>query len=484
MLKAYQVAPFEPVSTDYSVSLAGESLHVYPVRFSAMATNQIFRGKQRGIDETELASYVHFEGDEAASLTVDVNFDVFCASVVPASAGVKVLRNGRRLQFTLEKCGSYVLEVNGVHKPLHIFFDPPETQVPDQDDPNVLYYGPGLHNVGLLRVQSGQTLYLAGGARLMGGVIAEHAAGIRIMGRGVIDTSLVPRQSAINSILLVDCRDVTVEGVILHDAPCFSLKIGGGGNHRIDGVKVIGQWRYNADGIDLYNTHDVRITNCFVRTFDDCIVLKGGHEVGGMKTNNSNVEDILVERCVLWNDWGRALEIGAETCADEMHRITFRNCDVLHFLFMACDVQACGDALVHDVLFEDIRVGEPLDPQCEPRLCEIFIRPMCWIKGDKMGRVEGITFRRIAYTGRTMVPCRMIGYQADSDVRDVRFEEITINGEALGTKGHPMCRLIANELVSGVTVDGVPVSKEELVPESEEETCNRFLIGNGAFITL
>ncbi|MBR4866416.1 MAG: hypothetical protein IKU11_06990 [Clostridia bacterium] len=47
-----------------------------------------------------------------------------------------------------------------------------------------------------------------------------------------------------------------------------------------------------------------------------------------------------------------------------------------------------------------------------------------------------------------------------------------------------MCRLIANELVSGVTVDGVPVSREELVPESEEETCNRFLIGNGAFITL
>ena len=35
-----------------------------------------------------------------------------------------------------------------------------------------------------------------------------------------------------------------------------------------------------------------------------------------------------------------------------------------------------------------------------------------------------------------------------------------------------------------VTVDGVPVSREELVPESEEETCNRFLIGNGAFITL
>lgn len=484
MLKRFASAPLEPVSTDYAVSLAGEMLHVYPVRVSAMATNQIFRGSQRGLDETELASYVWFEGDEAAELTVDVGFDVFCASVVPASAGVEVKRSGRRLQFTLRECGNYVLEVNGVHKPLHIFFDPPQTDIPDEDDPNVLFFGPGIHNVGVLRLQSGQTLYLAGGARLMGGVLVEHADKVRIMGRGVIDTSQLPRQSGTNGIRIVDCRDVLVEGVMLHDSPVFSLTVGGGENLRIERVKIIGQWRYNSDGIDLHNTKNVLVTGCFVRTFDDCIVIKGVHKVGGIDTNHNSVEDILVENCVLWNDWGRALEIGAETCAYEMCRIVLRRCEVLHFLFMACDVQACGDAFVHDVLFEDIRVGEPLDPQCEPRLCEIFIRPMCWIKGDKMGRVEGITFRRIAYTGRTMVPCRMIGYEADSDVRDVRYEEITINGEALAEAGHPMCRLIANDMVSGVTVDGVPVGKEKLVLETEEETCSRFLIGNGAFITL
>ena len=76
-------------------------------------------------------------------------------------------------------------------------------------------------------------------------------------------------------------------------------------------VKVIGQWRYNSDGIDLHNMQNAQIIHCFARTFDDCLVIKGVHKVGGMDTGHQSVRDILVENCVLWNDWGRALELGA-----------------------------------------------------------------------------------------------------------------------------------------------------------------------------
>ncbi len=48
--------------------------------------------------------------------------------------------------------------------------DSPERTIPDKDNPEVIYFGPGIHTVknGELRVPSGKTVYLAGGAVLMG----------------------------------------------------------------------------------------------------------------------------------------------------------------------------------------------------------------------------------------------------------------------------------------------------------------------------
>jgi hypothetical protein len=189
-----------------------------------------------------------------------------------------------------------------------------------------------------------------------------------------------------------------------------------------------------------------------------------------------------MERCVLWNDWGRALEIGAETVGAYMRDIVFKDCDVIHFLFIACDVQACGDAEIYDVLFEDIRVGEPLDPACEPRLIEIFIRPMCWLTVEKLGSVRDVTFRDITYAGRTSVPCRFIGFGAESDIKNIKLERITVNGKRLTAEGIDMSQIIVNDYVSDLTVDGETVQSDRVHYESDDETINSYLIGNGAFI--
>ena len=43
----------------------------------------------------------------------------------------------------------------------------------------------------------------------------------------------------------------------------------------IANVKLVGLWRYNADGIDVCNSQDVVVSDCFVRAFDDALVIKG-----------------------------------------------------------------------------------------------------------------------------------------------------------------------------------------------------------------
>ena len=45
-------------------------------------------------------------------------------------------------------------------------------------------------------------------------------------------------------------------------------------NLDIEDVKIIGNWRYNSDGIDMHNCEYVRIRDCFVRTYDDSICIR------------------------------------------------------------------------------------------------------------------------------------------------------------------------------------------------------------------
>ena len=92
--------------------------------------------------------------------------------------------------------------------------------------------------------------------------------------------------------------------------------------------------------------------------------------------------------------------------------------------------------------------------------------------------------RRIAYEGRTSVPNRFIALDADSDIRGVHLDGVSINGEPLTAQGHPMSGFIVNEFVSGVTVNGAPLDETRAHHEPDEETRRSFLIGNGAYIEI
>lgn len=72
-----------------------------------------------------------------------------------------------------------------------------------------------------------------------------------------------------------NCRDFSVEGVILRDSAAFTVIPANCDGFVMDNIKTIGMWRFNSDGIDLFNSRNAVIRNCFLRNFDDCIVIKG-----------------------------------------------------------------------------------------------------------------------------------------------------------------------------------------------------------------
>ena len=70
------------------------------------------------------------------------------ARVRPLSYGVSPHINGDTLTFTLTQPRNLSVEVNGdIFGNLQLFANPIETTRPDPTDPNVIYFGPGVHDI-------------------------------------------------------------------------------------------------------------------------------------------------------------------------------------------------------------------------------------------------------------------------------------------------------------------------------------------------
>jgi len=238
----------------------------------------------------------------------------------------------------------------------------------------------------------------------------------------------------------------------MRDPDVWCCSLFGCRNAVIDNVKLVGLWRYNADGIDICNSQNVTVRNSFVRSFDDSVVLKGLKWKGGY--DDRPVRNVRVSGCVLWCDWGRALEIGAETCAPEFTDIRFEDCDIVHTAHIAMDIQHGDRALIHQVRFENVRVemdGEELPPKMQqtreetyssgrktgylPQLLVIVIRGNFYSKDPERGRVRDILFRNVAILAPRMPRSSFQGLDAAHTVEGVRIEDFTLNGKPLSSIG-------------------------------------------------
>ena len=193
----------------------------------------------------------------------------------PLSYGIVPEVEGSTIRFEMPGPGQVVVELDDYHNAFHLFASPLEKEKPDPADPTVHYFGPGIHKAGIISLDSNETVYIEGGAIVHGLIEARDASNIRIAGRGILDASRVGRFEGPNMISLRNCNDVKVEGIILRDPHKWALVPDRCRDVEISNTKLIGLWRYNTDGIDIVNSQEVLIRDCFIRAFDDNIVLKG-----------------------------------------------------------------------------------------------------------------------------------------------------------------------------------------------------------------
>ncbi len=213
----------------------------------------------------------------------------------------------------------------------------------------VVYFPPGDYLTGTIELADNVTLYIESGATLWGSsnridyehgclIYAEDALNVAIRGRGAVDgkgTSFWKRQRGRwivgewrpnRLIQFVRCENLLVEDVTLRNSPSWTLHPVDCDRVTVRGISILnGVYEDdgpNTDGINPDGCSRVRISDCYIQTGDDSIVLKVTDRPGG----NTVCRDVTVTNCVLVSS-ETALKIGSESYG-EFRNIAFSNCTV------------------------------------------------------------------------------------------------------------------------------------------------------------
>ena len=292
-----------------------------------------------------------FEGKVEVSVTYNKG-EIRKACVRPASRGIETVVEGNTLTFTLDKPGNFSVEVNGdIFNNLHLFANPIETDVPDKKDKDVIWYGPGIHRPDsgeVFRIPSGKTVYVAGGAVMMGQLLMDSVENVRLLGRGIVDHTVKM------GIRISNSKNIYVEGL-------FATQCATGGSEHVTirNVKSISYYGWG-DGMNIFASRHVLFDNVFCRNSDDCTTVYGTRL--GFTGASS---DIAMRHSVLWADVAHPIFIGihGDTKNPEvLENLTYEDIDILDHKECQLNYQGCmainaGDNnLIRNVRFENIRI--------------------------------------------------------------------------------------------------------------------------------
>ena len=449
----YPAPEGETLSAKFKVSVNGIDVPVYNAR---ICTEDKQGRDSAGIasisdlyyDITSFASFDMKKGP--VKVVVSVEEQIYTAKLLPTSFGIVSEIKGNTLSFEVDKPQHVTVEINGDHiRSLHLFANPEETDVPDPNDPNVIYFGPGIHEITSVSVSDNQTVYIAGGA-VVRGVLGENeqtgrrqasfvlrGKNISFRGRGIFDQGQVPRMRG-RQTMSVTVDGFNLEGVILCNSSTWTVSMRDCNNVHINNLKLFGH-RANSDGIDINSSFDVLVENSFLRTWDDLIVVKT------LRDSKQDAGRIHVRKCVLYNEIAHALSIGAELTR-KVEDVLFEDCDVIgdHGREWTLRIFHTDKALIKNVRFENIRIEESV------KFASLWINSAIWTTDNERGHIEDVVFKDITVNNSGYPlhkEIEFLGYDADHAITNVLIDNVVINGRKVTAKD-----VVKNDFVYNVTV--------------------------------
>lgn len=227
---------------------------------------------------TDFNHWTTFSFSETVTVKIkNLSRNISTCTIYPLIDSIVPSINGNEVEFTMSKPAKLFVELNGMYEhPLFVFGDAPETNIPDKNASNVVWYGPGVHTIGQKTpLQSNKIYYFEGGSYVKGSFLGSNISNVKFLGRGILSGIDIPH---------CGYKDCGFDGVAIH-------MNNGGTNQLIDGITLTnsssylvlsrGQitcrnlkgfgWWYETDGFGAGDNS--LLEDCFFKVNDDVVKL-------------------------------------------------------------------------------------------------------------------------------------------------------------------------------------------------------------------
>ena len=431
IIAVYPAPAGTSASPDFNVTVDGQPAFIY---FTSRAGMQpVVHGDNVPAMTGRNTSFTGFATDTAATLVVTVGPWVslpLAVQLYPLRAAALLptpVVSGHTITVTLDGPRQVCLVVNGVSAaPLCVFADPPETWVPNATTANVIYFGPGTTNAGVISVSAGQTVYLAPGAHVYGRVefdgrsdeCTRSGGGLAVRGRGVLDGHSFPINGSGPSLISLQCTPALLEGVTLLNSPQYQLSADYPYT-TVRWVKAIA-WGYSTDGFT--GGAQTLIEHSFVKVNDDSLKPYG--------------TGTLISDVVLWQMENGCAVMGSWNLNNDVGFVTARTLDVIRherdYGAYEPDALLCflhgGTGNLSNYLFDDIRVDMP-----GWAAVQVFVANNSWahpVDGILGSIRAAIIVRNFSSSSAFLVgqPVQLQGFGPTSTVSGVTLDTVTFGG--------------------------------------------------------
>ncbi|GAB3657927.1 exopolygalacturonase PelB [Echinicola sediminis] len=237
------------------------------------------------------------------------------------------------------------------------------------------------------------------------------------------------------------CKNVLIQGVKIVNSPMWILNPVLCENVTIEGVTVESKGP-NSDGCDPESCKNVLIKDCFFNTGDDCIAIKSGRNADGRRINVPS-ENIIIQNCKMADGHGGVV-IGSEISGG-VKNVFAENCEMNSpHLDRALRIKTSSmrGGVIENIYLRNIQVGQIAQQVIRvnmfyedsgayvPTVRNIKVENMTVDNGGKVGvLLEGYASSPVENIELKNVSINTVEKEFQfSNVKDVVFENVTING--------------------------------------------------------